>query len=50
MKPSSAGKPHVGWVCATCHAGAGTVLATSAVVFGGFLWLTVRRLRRMDVP
>jgi ABC-2 type transport system permease protein len=27
-----------------------TVLVTSAVVFGGFLWLTVRRLRRMDVP
>jgi ABC-2 type transport system permease protein len=26
------------------------VLVTSAVVFGGFLWLTVRRLRRMDVP
>jgi len=26
------------------------LLATSAVVFGGFLWLTVRRLRRMDVP
>ena len=30
--------------------GLATVLVTSAVVFGGFLLLTVRRLRRMDVP
>lgn len=28
----------------------GVALATSLVLFGGFLWLTVRRLRRMDVP
>ena len=26
------------------------VLVTSAIVFGGFLLLSVRRLRRMDVP
>ncbi len=25
-------------------------VAMSVVVFGGFLWLTIRRLRRMDVP
>ena len=25
-------------------------LVVAAVVFGGFLWLTIRRLRRMDVP
>lgn len=30
--------------------GTGVVLVASALVFGGFLWLTVRRLRRMDVP
>ena len=32
------------------HAGLAVVLATSAIVIGGFLLLTVRRLRRMDVP
>jgi ABC-2 type transport system permease protein len=32
------------------HAALATVLVTSAVVFTGFLLLTVRRLRRMDVP
>jgi ABC-2 type transport system permease protein len=32
------------------HAALTTVLVTSAVVFAGFLLLTVRRLRRMDVP
>ena len=30
--------------------GLAAVLVTSAIVFGGFLWLTVRRLQRMDVP
>jgi ABC-type transport system involved in multi-copper enzyme maturation permease subunit len=30
--------------------GTGVALVVSALVFGGFLWLTVRRLRRMDVP
>jgi ABC-2 type transport system permease protein len=30
--------------------GFGTVSAISAVVLVGFLWLTIRRLRRMDVP
>ena len=32
------------------HLGLGAALAVSALVFGGFLLLTVRRLRRMDVP
>ena len=32
------------------HAGLAVVLVTSAIVFGGFLLLSVRRLRRMDVP
>jgi len=32
------------------HLGLGTAIATSAIVFGAFLLLTVRRLRRMDVP
>jgi ABC-2 type transport system permease protein len=32
------------------HPGLTAVLVTSAVVFGGFLLLSVRRLRRMDVP
>jgi ABC-2 type transport system permease protein len=32
------------------HVSLGAALAVSAVVFGGFLFLTVRRLRRMDVP
>jgi ABC-type transport system involved in multi-copper enzyme maturation permease subunit len=32
------------------HPALATVLATSAVVFGGFLWLSIRRLRRMDIP
>jgi hypothetical protein len=27
----------------------GVVTAVATVVFAGFLWLTVRRLRRMDV-
>lgn len=32
------------------HLGTGVVIAVLVVAFGGFLWLTVRRLRRMDVP
>lgn len=32
------------------HLGFGALVAVSAVVVGGFLLLTVRRLRRMDVP
>ena len=32
------------------HPGLAVVLVTSAIVFGGFLLLSVRRLRRMDVP
>lgn len=32
------------------HVGLGVAIAASAIVFGGFLWLTIRRLRRMDVP
>jgi len=31
------------------HVGLATVLAVTALVFGGFLWLTIRQLRRMDV-
>lgn len=30
--------------------GAGAAIGVSAAVFAGFLWLSVRRLRRMDVP
>jgi ABC-2 type transport system permease protein len=32
------------------HLSLWTAIATAAVVFGGFLWLSIRRLRRMDVP
>ncbi len=32
------------------HLGFGVALAMCLIVFGGFLWLTIRRLRRMDVP
>ncbi|HSJ10290.1 MAG TPA: hypothetical protein VK928_10260 [Longimicrobiales bacterium] len=32
------------------HLGLGVVAATSIVVFAVFVWLTIRRLRRMDVP
>jgi ABC-2 type transport system permease protein len=32
------------------HLGFGAVIAVSALVFGGFLLLAIRRLRRMDVP
>ena len=32
------------------HLALGVAIATSAIVFGGFLLLSVRRLRRMDVP
>jgi ABC-2 type transport system permease protein len=32
------------------HLGFGVVTVTSVLVFGGFLWLSIRRLRRMDVP
>ena len=32
------------------HLGLGTTIAATALVFGGFLWLSIRRLRRMDVP
>jgi ABC-2 type transport system permease protein len=32
------------------HPGLGVTLALSVLVLGGFAWLTVRRLRRMDVP
>ena len=34
----------------TGHVSLGAAVAVSAVVFGGFLLLSVRRLRRMDVP
>jgi hypothetical protein len=27
-----------------------SVSAVSAVVFFGFLWLTIRKLKRMDIP
>jgi ABC-2 type transport system permease protein len=32
------------------HLSFGVVIVTSVLVFGGFLWLSIRRLRRMDVP
>ena len=32
------------------HLGLGLAVATSALVFAGFLYLSIRRLRRMDVP
>jgi ABC-2 type transport system permease protein len=32
------------------HLGLGVVIALAVLVFGGFTWLSVRRLRRMDVP
>lgn len=32
------------------HIGLGMAIVVSVVVIGGFLWLSVRRLRRMDVP
>lgn len=32
------------------HLGFGAAIVLSALVFGGFLWLSVRRLGRMDVP
>jgi hypothetical protein len=32
------------------HMGLGAVIATSVLVFAGFLLLSIRRLRRMDVP
>lgn len=32
------------------HLSVGVVIVTSVLVFGGFLWLSIRRLRRMDVP
>lgn len=32
------------------HPALALVLVTSAIVFGGFLWLSVRRLRTMDIP
>lgn len=32
------------------HLSLGVAIGTSAAVFGGFLWLSVRRLRSMDVP
>ncbi len=35
---------------ASTHLGGGLVTAVSVVVFAGFLLLSVRRLRRMDVP
>jgi len=31
------------------HVGLGAVVVIGVVVFGGFLWLTIRHLRRMDV-
>lgn len=34
----------------TPHVGLGVAVAACAIVFAGFAWLTVRRLRRMDVP
>jgi ABC-2 type transport system permease protein len=35
---------------AASHLGPAVAVVTAALVFGGFLWLSVRRLRRMDVP
>ena len=35
---------------ATSHLSLGLAIAVSVAVFAGFLFLTVRRLRRMDVP
>ena len=35
---------------ATSHMSLGLAILVSVVVFGGFLLLTIRRLRRMDVP
>ncbi|MGH7459858.1 MAG: ABC transporter permease [Longimicrobiales bacterium] len=35
---------------AAAHPNALIVIATSVLLFGGFLWLAIRRLRRMDVP
>jgi ABC-2 type transport system permease protein len=32
------------------HLGLTAVIVVMAVVLGGFVWLTIRRLRRMDVP
>jgi hypothetical protein len=32
------------------HLGLSAAVATSVVVFAGFLLLSIRRLRRMDVP
>lgn len=32
------------------HPGLTVVIVTSLLVFGGFVWLSIRRLRRMDVP
>ncbi len=32
------------------HLSLGAAVVVSTVVFGGFLWLSIRRLRRMDVP
>jgi hypothetical protein len=32
------------------HPGLTGVIVTSLLVFGGFVWLSIRRLRRMDVP
>lgn len=34
----------------TSHMSLGLAIAVAVVVFGGFLFLTIRRLRRMDVP
>jgi ABC-type transport system involved in multi-copper enzyme maturation permease subunit len=34
----------------TSHMSLGLAITVSVVVFGGFLFLTIRRLRRMDVP
>ena len=32
------------------HVGLVTTMSLIALVFGGFLWMTIRRLRRMDIP
>jgi ABC-2 type transport system permease protein len=32
------------------HIGLGAAIAASVLIFTGFLWLSIRRLRRMDVP
>jgi hypothetical protein len=32
------------------HPSLGAAATVSVLLFAGFLWLTVRRLRRMDVP